>query len=57
MNVKLYDSANCPCTSSCNKHGDCEACKEAHHSKGSKTFCERAVVTNKENIQDEFSQG
>lgn len=32
----------CPCTSrNCPRHGDCDTCKEYHHSRGSKTACER----------------
>ncbi len=35
---------DCPCTSDCPRHGDCEACQENHHSKGSKTACERLGI-------------
>jgi len=30
---------DCPCTSSCSRHGDCDACKENH--KDGLTFCQR----------------
>ena len=34
---------DCPCTyPGCPRHGDCEACKEYHHSMGQKTSCEKA---------------
>ena len=32
---------DCPCTSGCERHGDCEACKAYHHSSGQKTSCEK----------------
>jgi hypothetical protein len=31
---------DCPCTSSCVRHGDCEACQENH--KGGLTACQKA---------------
>ena len=30
---------NCPCTSKCARHGDCEACQENH--KGNLTACQK----------------
>lgn len=30
---------NCPCTSKCSRHGDCEACQAYHAS--SQTTCQR----------------
>jgi hypothetical protein len=32
----------CPCTSNCGRHGDCEACQANHKEKGSLTACQRA---------------
>lgn len=33
---------DCPCTYvDCERHGDCEACKDNHHSQDQKTSCER----------------
>jgi len=32
---------DCPCKGGCPRQGDCEACREYHHSRGSKTTCER----------------
>lgn len=35
-------SPDCPCTyPGCPRHGDCDACKENHHSAGEKTTCEK----------------
>jgi len=35
----------CPCTwPGCERHGDCEACKQYHHSLGQKTACEKAGI-------------
>ncbi|MGI6171627.1 MAG: hypothetical protein ACOYIC_07900 [Butyricicoccus sp.] len=32
----MRDSADCPCKrTKCERHGDCDACREHHHSKGS----------------------
>ena len=32
---------DCPCgETSCERHGDCEACKKYHHDLGQKTSCE-----------------
>jgi len=34
---------DCPCTyPDCERHGDCDACKEYHHALRQKTSCEQA---------------
>ena len=41
-NGKKDLNPDCPCTyPGCPRHGDCEACKEYHHSMGQKTTCEK----------------
>jgi len=42
MNDKKLNP-DCPCTSECPRHGDCEACQANHNEKGSLTFCKRPV--------------
>jgi|WetSurMetagenome_2_1015567.scaffolds.fasta_scaffold00520_3 hypothetical protein len=39
-----YSDGECPCTSSCGLHGDCQACQAAHRSSGSETSCEKLGV-------------
>jgi len=36
---------DCPCTSSCVRHGDCEACQAYH--KGGMTVCQRIKADEK----------
>lgn len=39
-----YDAANCPCKRlKCERHGDCKACIEHHHTSKRKlyTYCEK----------------
>jgi hypothetical protein len=36
-------NANCSCANrECPRNRDCDVCREYHHSRGSKTACERA---------------
>ena len=42
MQKKNGEEKECPCTyPGCPRHGDCDKCKEYHHSCGEKTSCER----------------
>lgn len=33
----------CPCTKQCVLHGDCDACRQAHFSSGTRTACGRTA--------------
>ena len=40
---------NCPCTSNCARHGDCEACQANHKAKGNLSACQRLKESGGEN--------
>ncbi len=44
INIKLYDSKNCPCPSDCKRRGKCRECCEFHHNRGDQTYCEYMVA-------------
>lgn len=43
MNVQNHIALDCPCTANCDRHGDCAACVDHHHGKGSLPFCLREI--------------
>ncbi|MBN1777263.1 MAG: hypothetical protein JW811_03995 [Clostridiales bacterium] len=36
-------AVDCPCTSTCERHGDCAACVANHFNKGNLPFCLRDI--------------
>lgn len=45
--------ADCPCTSKCSLHGDCEPCRGAHRASESQTSCEKlGIVWPEEPVPD-----
>lgn len=36
--------ADCPCTSKCSLHGECDSCKSAHEASSSQTSCEKLGI-------------